>query len=122
MRNPKYEGMVVLGHCSRAKRPFGITAVRYGREWAFTWAFPLTEKVAKSEGFDQNAAKGDIVHTEDYPGCPYCHTKAWVQCCQCHRFLCYTDDGSDYFKCPHCGIEGGIDRNVTEFDLSGGGY
>ncbi len=119
MKHPKYEGMVVVGYCSKTRKPYGITAIKQGKDYVFDWAFKLTESAVKHEGFSQNKVKGNIYDGENFPGCPYCGNQSWVQCGQCGCFSCYPGEGT--FHCGHCNNSGEVTTSDS-FDLSGGGY
>lgn len=119
MKHPKYDGLVVAAMCGNERRHFGITAIRQGRDYVFTWAFRLSEGSLKREGFDKNKVKGNVIMSEKFPGCPYCGRKNWVQCGACGKFVCAADD-IKYFKCPACGNEGEVSLSES-FDLSGSG-
>ena len=32
MKHPKYDGMVIVAYCSRNKQPYGITAIKQGKD------------------------------------------------------------------------------------------
>ena len=119
MKHPKYDGFAIIAHCSQTKRPYGISVARDGKDYVFRWAFKISEKAAKNEGFDQNKVSGNIYHAEEFPGCPHCHNQSWVQCGGCRSFVCYSGEGR--FKCPVCGNEGEVSVS-DKFDLTGGGY
>lgn len=119
MKHPKYEGLVVPAMCSGEKRYFGITAIRQGNDYIFSWAFKISESALKSEGFDKNSVHGNVFNSEKYPGCPYCGRKNWVSCGRCGTFVCAADDVK-YFKCPKCGNEGDV-VVCDDFELSGQG-
>ena len=119
MKHPKYEGFVIVAHCSQCKRPYGITVAKQGKDYLFKWSFKLTDKAAKSEGFDQNKVSGNIFNSTGFPGCSHCSNHSWVQCGGCGSFSCYAGEGR--FKCPVCGNEGEVTTS-DNFDLKGGGY
>lgn len=117
MKHPKYEGFIVKGMCSRQKKYYGITTIKRGNDYYFTWSFKTTEKALKSEHAEKNNVHGRIIHDEGFPGCPYCGRTDWVRCGVCGTFVCY-DSEATLFECPACGNSGGI-SHFEEFDLSG---
>lgn len=118
MRNPKRDEMVVMASCQKTGKHFGITTVRQGKDYHFTWAFKLSEASAKKEGFDKNKVNGNIFNDAEFPGCPHCGAQTWYQCGKCKRFVCMNDSAT-WVKCPECGFEGGVVAS-DNFDLSGG--
>ena len=78
---------VVLIRCPRNKGVFGArTQQMNDGDWWRTWAFAIDENRAKREGYDLEKVKGNLYCTDEYPGCPYCGTKSFVQCNKCVDF------------------------------------
>lgn len=111
---------VILAKCSNSKRIYGIRTQKMpDGDWWRTWAFPLDENRAKSEGYDETKAQGNLYHTEEYPGCPYCGTKGFVQCNQCQKISCW--HGETRMTCPWCGNDmDNIVSSTEKFNVSGG--
>ena len=77
---------VILIRCSRNKSVFGArTQQMNDDDWWRTWAFAIDEDRAKREGYDLETVKGNLYCTDEYPGCPYCGTKSFVQCNKCGK-------------------------------------
>lgn len=120
MKKLKREEMVVMATCQQTKKTFGITAVKIGRDYNFTWAFKLNRESAKHEGFENNHVKGNIFNDAEYPGCPHCGAPTWYQCGGCHRFVCMQSN-QKMVRCPECGNEGEVVTSDS-FDLNGGDF
>jgi hypothetical protein len=90
---------ICIAKCAKTKNTFGIRLEQRGSVWVMTWAFKIDERTAKHEGFDDTIT-GSIQNSAEYPGCPYCGNKAFVQC---HCGKCGCSIGSGYFTCPWCG-------------------
>lgn len=115
------EATVIMATCRKGNGVFGIRAEKIKRDWHFTWAFPVSEQSAKREGYDSTTVKGNIIVDDEYPGCPYCSSKSFVQCGGCKKISCW-DFADSIFKCPICGDQGEV-CTVDSFDnISGGGY
>lgn len=114
------EAAVVVAKCSKGKRTYGIrTQKMEDGDWWRTWAFPIDEKRARKENYDQTKIQGNLYCTEDYPGCPYCGTKGFVLCGNCHKISCW--NGETSLTCPWCGSKlEEISAATKKFDLSGG--
>ena len=90
-------------------------------DWWRTWAFPINESRASSEGYDMTKIQGNLYSTEDYPGCPHCGTSGFVQCGKCGKLSCW--NGETTMKCNWCGVQ--LENIVTTengFDVSGGDF
>jgi len=115
------EATVIMAKCHRRKNAFGIRAEKINKQWHFTWAFPIDERAAKREGYDSTTVKGSIVMDDEYPGCPHCGGKNFVQCGSCNKIGCW-DNADSYYTCPFCG-NGGEVHSVDSFDnIKGGGF
>lgn len=115
----KKNAVVVMASCHKSKKPFAIRSEQRGKPWYFTWAFKLSEKMMKSEGFDKETIRGEINIDINYPGCPYCGARTFFQCGKCQRIVCMYGD-EKVVKCPECGNEGDL-AYVDEFDKIEGG-
>jgi hypothetical protein len=112
---------VIIAKCSSTSKAFGIRIEQRGKDWVRTWAFPIDERKAKREGFDANTVSGSMNADDEYPGCPHCGSKEFVQC-RCGKIGCYggVQDHGDY-TCPWCKNKGKLEF-ANSFDVSGGGY
>jgi hypothetical protein len=115
----KLNAKVILVKCAKTKKPYGIRIEERGRDWMRTWAFKIDERKAKHEGFDANTVTGSMNADDEYPGCPHCGGKGFVQC-SCGKIGCF-DDSTDYYTCPWCGNSGKV-QSAESFDVSGGGF
>ena len=116
------EANIVLFKCTKTHNLFGVRVQKFSDgDWYRTWAFRIKESSAKAEGFDKTPIKGNLYATKEYPGCPDCGTKSFVQCNNCKKLSCW--NGEDHLTCPWCGNEM---RNITEatekFNVSGNDY
>ena len=113
------EAAVILTKCPKTRQTFGTRIQKMSNgDWLRTWAFPVDDKRANHEGYDQETAQGSLSCTEEFPGCPYCGTKGFVQCNRCGRLTCWNHETR--LTCTWCGID--IDHIVTSetFSVSGG--
>ncbi len=116
------EATVVMAKCKVSKKSFGIRAEKLKKSWIFTWAFNLSDKAAKNEGYDQAKISGTINLNSEYPGCPHCAAKSFFQCGGCNKIVCYAGK-EEKITCPHCGIicEGFVETD--DFNgISGGAF
>jgi hypothetical protein len=111
---------VVLIRCSKSKRIFGARTQKMDdNDWWRTWAFPIDEGKARREGYDSETVNGNLNCTKEYPGCPYCGTKGFVQCPSCRRLSCWSGEKS--MDCQWCGKHmGPINVSTKKFTVSGG--
>ena len=107
------EASVVLCKCHQVHKTYGVRFEKRNGIWVYNWAFPIKETAAKREGYDKCVIKGQILPTEDYPGCPYCGGMSFV-ICSCGKLNCNTQRGSQ-FTCEWCGTTG----TVVAYDGSG---
>ena len=105
------DAVVILQRCNQNNRIFGSRTEKRGEFWYRTWAFPINEKRAHSEGYDATAIRGYIVDDPEFPGCPYCGCRGWVRCSGCQHLTCY--HGETALPCNWCGV---YMSNLTTID------
>lgn len=111
------EAFATLAACEETRKPFAITVDPNGRKLKFVWAFRIDRAKAHRERFDTSRVQGDITYDENFPGCPYCHSKQfWI--CSCGTVVCW--HGQEKVTCPNCGYTGGL-TFVDSIELKGGG-
>lgn len=114
------EAEVILAKCPKNNRTYGMRTQKMSDgDWWRTWAFPINEKKAHNEGYDITEVKGGLNPMEEYPGCPYCGTKGFVQCGRCRKLSCY--NGEEQIVCKWCGNLMSNFVTSESFDVSGGG-
>lgn len=113
------EANILLIRCAKAKRAFGVRIQKMkDGDWWRTWAFKISEKSASSEGYEKNNVQGNLYETEEYPGCPHCGTKGFVQCNKCHKLTCW--NGETVLNCQWCGnVMDNIVTATEKFNVSG---
>ena len=118
MTNLSNDAFAIIAQCPEAgNKCFGITVDSLGiNKFKFVWAFKIDKDKAKREGYDIKKVHGAVELDEDYPGCPYCHSKKFLFC-SCGTILCW--HGQRRVKCPNCGAEGEVE-SVSTVDLNGG--
>lgn len=114
------EAVVILAKCTKGNRTYGMRTQKMSDgDWWRTWAFSVDDKRAHKEGYDVTPIQGNLYHTEDYPGCPYCGTMNFVHCNVCHKLTCW--NGETRIICPWCGNDmDNIVPATEKFNLSGG--
>ena len=86
------DATIIMIHCLKQNKVFGArTERRSDGDWWRTWAFPISERIAKAEGYDKTPVRGNLYSTIDDPGCPYCGGNGFVQCNRCHKQLAGTE-------------------------------
>lgn len=84
------EAHIVLARCPQCNRHlYGIRVEKQPDHWALTWAFPIDESKAKSEGYDETVLNGTFHPSPNYNGCPFCGTKTFLHCPRCSKITCY---------------------------------
>jgi len=101
------EATVIVAQCGKMHKTYGIRVERRKNEWYKTWAFKINKKSAEHEGFDKTAISGKFIASEDYNGCPYCHSREFIKC-GCGKISCW--NGETMIKCVWCGVNGEISR------------
>ena len=109
-----------MGKCSQTNNPFGITVDKRGINYAFCWAFKISEAQAGREGYDKTHVKGNVVYDDEFNGCPYCGSKGFYICSRCGKVICY--HGEEMVTCPNCGMSSSVRAGEGPVDLSGGGF
>jgi len=90
-------------------------------DWWRTWAFKIKPQHAKSEGYDKTQVQGNLNSTEEYPGCPHCGTKGFVQCGKCQKISCW--NGETSLVCSWCGNKmESIVSSTEKFSVTGGKF
>jgi hypothetical protein len=120
MKQMKVDAQIFISRCGSTGKLFATRVERRGGEWVRTWAFPISEEVAKSEGFDQVKLSGNFPCDDDFKGCPYCGNIGFVHCGACEKITCY-DGRAEIFTCQWCKNSGNLTM-VESMDLSGGDY
>ena len=90
---------------------------RIGRDWKYTWAFPIQEKTALNEDYDKTKITGALIQGEKYPGCPYCGTKGFF-CCSCGKLNCWNGK-SHIATCNWCGATGELSDGIDSISITG---
>lgn len=99
---------------------FGVTIEEFpDHTWEPIWAFPITEKMAKVEGYNSTKFSGTWGSLDRYPGCPYCGRTGIVQCGACGKTMCY-NSGEEDFDCKWCGKRIKKVEYNARFDYKGG--
>ena len=120
MKQKINEATVVMAKCKNAKKPFGIRMEKKRNSvWYCTWAFKLSERSAKNEGYGNTIVSGLVDLDEEWPGCPYCNSNGWFNCVNCGRLTCYSNE--TYVTCAWCNKSGEC-TPAEKFDLKGDGY
>lgn len=115
------EATVVMIKCSKTKKSFGARIEKKSDgDWYRTWAFPIDEHEAATEGYDKTQIKSFLPVTEEYPGCPHCGTHQFTYCHACNKLTCW--NGEDYVTCQWCGNSSRVEIAKDKFDVSGRGY
>ena len=113
------EARIALCKCPEAKKLYGVRMEKLGDAWKSTWAFPVDMDRAKHEGYDTTMLKGTLVSDDDYNGCPYCGTSAFIVCDACHKLCCNVATGNT-FTCEWCGNTGTLSDYEGAGVASGG--
>lgn len=104
--NGEPEARIAMAKCKETKgKLYGVRFQKCLSGWNYTWAFPMEEKTAKREGYQDTDITGDIQPDTEYPGCPYCGTRYFVVCGNCKHLNCNTKIG-EAFTCEWCGTTG----------------
>ena len=87
---PKVEATIVVQKCPSSKKLLGVRIQKKeDGYWYSVWNFPLEEKRANHENYDENKIEGAVYIDKDYKGCPFCGQKGFVQCGQCGKLSCH---------------------------------
>lgn len=104
------EANILLFKCNKTNQVYGVRVQKMkDGDWWRTWTFKIKPQHAKSEGYDKTQVQGNLNSTEEYPGCPHCGTRGFVQCGKCQKISCW--NGETSLVCPWCGNK--MDNIVT---------
>ncbi len=113
------EAVVAVCRCTQNKLQYGVEFQRVDAgTWRAQWAFPLSLKEAKFEGFDTTRIEGNIVYDPHFNGCLTCHEKGFTVCGSCKKLSCPSLDG-EIFHCPWCGASGRVTYGKIAFQAGG---
>ncbi len=111
------EAQVVLARCPKEHKTYGIRMEKKSGKWHLTWAFPINNTKAESEGYQKFQLSGEFQTDNNYNGCPFCRTRQFLLCDKCGKLTCYHNES--HVTCAWCGNTGNAEiRN--EFTLNGG--
>ena len=117
------DATVILMKCDKTHKSYGVRVQKTSNgDWERTWAFPVDDQVAKKENYEKKSVVGNLFCTEEYPGCPYCHTTGFIMCGRCTKLTCYRDDLDGKFRCEWCGATGVVQTAEDKFNLSGNSF
>ena len=109
--------VIALSKCSQTKKMYGIRFERTGRDWKYTWAFPIQEKTALNEDYDKTRITGDLIQGEEYPVCPHCGAKGFFYC-SCGKLNCWNGE-SRIATCNWCGATGELQDGIDSINITG---
>lgn len=109
--------VIAISKCSTHKKTYAIRFEKSGRDWTYTWAFPINEKTAVREDYDKTSIRGRLLEGEEYPGCPFCGTKGFFYC-SCGKLNCW-NGRSRKATCSWCGNSGELSNGISSINISG---
>ena len=109
---------VILTKCPSCSGTFGTRIEYISGDWYRTWAFKISDSIAKNEGFDKTPVQGSLDAIEGFEGCPYCGTYGFVQCGQCKKLTCWKS-GDTSVVCGWCNRKMSNIVSSDSFDVSG---
>ncbi|NCC02137.1 MAG: hypothetical protein EOM34_15990 [Clostridia bacterium] len=116
------EAVIALCKCGESHKAYGVRFERIdSNTWQYTWAFPINEKAAKREGYDSTKINGNILPSEDYPGCPYCGSK-YFMVCSCGKLNCNIVSPDETATCNWCGSTGYVSNYEGDGFTAGGDF
>jgi len=113
----KIEAQVTLAKC-KTGQTYGIRMEKMDSDWKMTWAFPIDEKKALSEGYNRSKITGCFSPIANYNGCPFCGAKQFMLCSDCGHLSCY-QVGASVAKCYWCGNSGAV-STIDKVTLTSG--
>ncbi len=113
------EARIALCMCTESRKVYGVRMEKAQEGWDCTWAFPISKDSAQREGYDSTVLKGNLSHTKEYNGCPYCGVKVFTVCGHCKKLNCQINTG-ETFTCGWCGFTGKIVDYEGDGVASGG--
>lgn len=110
---------VILQKCSKTKKLFGIRVEELeDGEWYRTWSFPIDERRASREGYQNTRILSKLPALQDYPGCPYCESQSFFYDGNCGKISCYY--GEERFTCPWCNGTYDVVTTAEKLSFNGG--
>ena len=115
----KKEAIVITPACPVTRYMYGVRLEKRGQDWYKTWAFPISS--TKNDDYQASIPlnRQGLATDAAYPGCPYCHSSALIQCGDCNGVYCYR--GEQVSVCPFCGNEGDVSDEGWD-SVEGGKY
>jgi len=112
------EAVIILSKCPQTHKTYGMRVEKTSsNNWLVTWAFPIKDTTAKREGYDKTTVKGNILFTDEYPGCPHCGNTP-VTVCGCGHLNC-THLENGILTCEWCGMKGELGDYTGEAIIAG---
>ena len=112
------EARVILSRCLNDKKLFGVRVEKRKNDWVRTWAFKISEQIAKNEKYGSEKINGSFNEADDFAGCPYCGARSFVLC-TCGKMSCW--NGQNQITCPWCGKSSSV-QTASNFNFNSGGY
>ena len=116
--NDRPNAQVVMAKCSKKRLSYGMRVEEKERKtWHVTWAFPISDKRARAEKYENTKIEGSFVLDNTYKGCPYCGMSGFFSCYKCGKISCW--DGAQTVTCAHCDTVSDIGGTISELDVGG---
>jgi len=112
------QATVLTVKCAATQKLFGMRVQKFDDSWVSTWAFKLSDETAKSEKYDKGQVNGSIYLGEEYPGCPYCRRRGFIQCGACKKLFDW-DGETQKVTCVNCNKELTLNNAGGDFDIEG---
>lgn len=113
------EVVIIMAKCEKTGKSYGIRVEQVSDfKWNYTWAFPMSDKTAKLEGYDTCSVEGKITIKRSFPGCPHCGASAFFMC-ECGKISCWDTITNDV-TCAWCGTESVIGKSINK--IKGGEF
>ena len=122
---PQRNAKVILCRCAHNEGAlFGMRTEEKNKILVRTWAFKISEKKAKNEGWESEQFTSSLNPDTGYNGCPYFGSFGIAQC-SCGKLFDFppTKSNADEvtLKCPWCNTSNTY-ITTEAFDIQGGSY